>query len=151
MRSRTIGWIAAVSVMLVAAGSLGLGIAGAEAPNTSGSDAKPEPRGVAVDAFVMGAVVRPDGSLARSTTPGVTSNGLVETGTYEVIFPIDVRGCTYVATIGKTTSAGFARPGFISTAGREGEVNGVFLATLDTRGRLANRPFHLEVACPPPA
>ena len=37
----TIGWIAAVTVMLVAAGSLGLGIAGAAAPNTSGSDAKP--------------------------------------------------------------------------------------------------------------
>lgn len=150
MRSKTIGWIAAVTVMLVAAGSLGLGIAGAAAPNTSGSDAKPEPRGVLVDAFVMGAVVGPDGTLDRSTTSGVTSNGLGG-GSYEVIFPIDVRSCTYVATIGKTNSSGSAKPGFITTVGRNGVPEGVFLTTHDKQGKGAKRPFHLEVACPPPA
>jgi hypothetical protein len=150
MRSKTIGWIAAVTVMLVAAGSLGLGIAGAAAPNTSGSDAKPEPRGPLVDAFVMGAVVGPNGALDRSTTAGVTSNGLGG-GSYEVIFPIDVRSCTYVATIGKTNSTGSAKPGMITTVGRNGEPNGVFLTTHDKRGGSAKRPFHLEVSCPPPA
>ncbi|MGZ8805422.1 MAG: hypothetical protein ACXWZG_08995 [Microbacterium sp.] len=150
MRSKTIGWIAAVSVMLVSAGSLGLGIAGAADSNTSGSAAKPEPRGPVADAFVMGAVVGPDGRLDRSTTSGVTSDKIGR-GSYEVIFPINVRNCTYVATIGKTNAVGSAKPGFITTVGRNSQVNGVFLTTHDKRGRSADRPFHLEVACPPAA
>jgi hypothetical protein len=149
MRRKTIGWIVAVSVMLVAAGSLGLGIAAAG--NRSGSTAKPAPKGVPTDAFVMSAVVGSDGSLARSSTTGISSGKAGSPGSYEVIFPINVRPCTYVATIGKTNYQGVAKPGFITTVGRFGEPTGVFVATYDKQGQGAKRPFHLVVSCPQPA
>ena len=99
-------------------------------------------------AFVMGAVVKRSGQLDRATTsPGVTSANLGG-GNYEVIFPFDVRDCTYVATIGQSNSRGNAQPGVITTVGRVGVPEGVFLTTHDTRGGEARRPFHLEVACP---
>lgn len=142
---RTIGWIAAASVTLVVAGSLSLGIAGAAAPNTTGSSPG-APQGTVSPAIVMGAVVGSDGALDRATTPSVTSDALGD-GHYEVIFPINVRDCTYVATIGKTNAVGSAKPGFITTVGRSGQVNGVFITTHDKRGRGADRPFHLEVSC----
>ena len=96
----------------------------------------------------MGAVVRSNGTLDRATTPGVTSGRAGGRGSYEVIFPINVRPCTFVATIGKTSYSGVAKSGFITTVGRAGEPNGVFVATQDRRGDRAKRPFHLEVSCP---
>ncbi len=147
MKGRTIVWIVSAAMTVVAAGSLGLGIAGAADSNTSGGGTTTRGTATVVPAFVMGAVVKSNGDLARATQPEITSNGLGG-GAYEVFFPVDVRGCAYVATIGKTNSTGSARPGFITTVGRNGQPDGVFLTTHDRRGRDAQRPFHLEVACP---
>ncbi|MGH2629628.1 MAG: hypothetical protein ACRDHI_03580 [Actinomycetota bacterium] len=146
MKGKTIVWIVSAAMTVVAAGSLGLGIAGAADSNTSGRGAAPAPRGTAVPAIVMGAVVKSGGQLARSTTSGITSDGL-GSGSYEVLFPINVRQCTYVATIGKTTHSGQAKPGFITTVGRVSSTRGVFVSTYDKRGQGAKRPFHLEVSC----
>jgi hypothetical protein len=150
MRGRTIAWIVSAAMTLVAAGSLGLGIAGAADSNTSRGSAPEARRGTPVSAIVMGAVVKSNGGLARATTTGITSSRAGGPGSYEVIFPINVKPCTFVATIGKTTYSGVARSGFITTVGRAGEPNGVFVATQDRRGESAKRPFHLEVSCPQP-
>ena len=135
--------------MLIVAGSLGLGVASASDSNNTGGggDSVDAPRGVVVSALVMGAVVKGDGTLDRSTTPGVTSDR-VGRGAYEVIFPIDVTACTFVATIGKVNFSGVVAPGFITTVGRVDEPNGVFLATTRPNKEPDNRPFHLTVSCP---
>ena len=149
MKGRKVAWAAAASLMLIAAGSLGFGVASASDSNNTGGggDSVDAPRGVVASAFVMGAVVKGDGTLNRSTTPGVTSDH-VGRGRYEVIFPIDVTACTFVATIGKVNFSGIAPPGFITTVGRSGEPNGVFVATTSPKKESANKPFHLTVSCP---
>ena len=150
MKGRMVAWAAAMSLMLIAAGSLGFGVASASDHNNAGGagDSADAPRGVLASAFVIGAVVQGDGTLNRSTAPGVTSNHLGK-GVYEVIFPLDVTACTFVATIGKVNSSGVAPPGFITTVGRNGEPDGVFVATTNPNKESKNKPFHLTVSCPP--
>jgi hypothetical protein len=148
MKGRTIAWIVSAAMTVVAAGSLGLGIAGAADSNTGGGGAPEAPRGTAAPAFVMSAVVRSNGQLDRSTTSGITSSRAGGPGSYEVIFPLNVKPCTFVATIGKSSYSGVAKSGFITTVGRAGTPRGVFVATQDRRGESAKRPFHLEVSCP---
>ena len=149
MKARKVAWAAAASLMLIVAGSLGFGVASASDSNNTGGggDGVDAPRGVLVSASVMGAVVKDDGTLNRSTTPGVTSDR-VGRGSYEVIFPIDVTACTFVATIGKVNFKGVAPPGFITTVGRFDEPNGVFVKTTNPKKESDNRPFHLTVSCP---
>ena len=151
MRGRTIAWIVSAALTAVAAGSLGLGIAGAADSNTAAGSGPEAPRGPApVSALVMGAVVKSNGELDRATTSGISSGRAGGPGSYEVFFPINVKPCTFVATIGKTSYSGVARSGFITTVGRAGQPTGVFIATQDRRGESAKRPFHLEVSCPQP-
>ena len=69
-------------------------------------------------------------------------------GHYEVIFERNVRSCVYVATIGSPGAVGESAPGLISTAGRNGARNGVFLDTRNSSGGHASRGFHLVVNCP---
>ena len=99
----------AICLATTTAASRLTGMAGATAPNTSG-DVQESRRGTVSGALVMGAVVKSDGSLDRSTTSGITSAG-ARKGRYVVHFPIDVKDCTYVATIGKANSFGVAHPG----------------------------------------
>lgn len=150
MKVKMMAWAAAASLMLIAAGSLGFGIAAASDSNnesTGGGGADTQRGAVVVPAIVMAAVVKNDGTLDRATTTGVTS-ARVARGAYEVFFPIDVTSCTYVATIGKVNSSGASPPGFITTVGRAGEPNGIFLETKDPKKNADNRPFHLSVSCP---
>ena len=139
-------WTMEIGLAIAAAASGLTAMAGETAPNTSGDVPEAALRGTASDALVMGAVVKADGSLDRSTTSGITSGG-GRKGRYVVTFPMDVRACTYVATIGKTNSFGVARPGSITTAGRFHDPSGVFVGTFNLRGEGADRPFHLQVAC----
>jgi hypothetical protein len=136
----------AIGLAITTAASGLTGMAGATAPNTSGDVQESARRGTVSGALVMGAVVKSDGSLDRSTTSGITSAG-ARKGRYVVHFPIDVKGCTYVATIGKTNSFGVAHPGAITTAGRFHDPSAVFVGTFNRRGDGADRPFHLQVAC----
>jgi hypothetical protein len=92
------------------------------------------------------AVVAADGTFVRGSSSVVSSANL-GTGSYEVIFNKDVTGCAYVATIG-TTSTGVAGPGQTTVAGRNGNADGVFVATQDSSGVGTNNSFHLSVSCP---
>ena len=130
MKGRKVAWAAGASPTLIAAGSLGFGVASASDSNNTGGggDSVDAPRGVVAPASVMGAVVKGDGTLNRSTTAGITSDGFGR-GSYGVIFPIDVTACTFVATIGRVDFSGIAPPGFITTVGLSGDPNGVFVKT----------------------
>ena len=70
MRGKTIAWIVSAAMTLVAAGSLGLGIAGAADSNTSRGSAPEARRGTPVSAIVMGAVVKSNGGLGSSDNDG---------------------------------------------------------------------------------
>ena len=95
---------------------------------------------------VLWAVVSSDGRLARDK--GARDANRLRTGNYEVIFERNVRSCAYVATIGLPGAEGMASPGQISTVGRLGARNGVFVATQNSSGGRASRGFHLVVNCP---
>jgi hypothetical protein len=79
------------------------------------------------------------GSHVVSTTP-------LGTGNYEVIFDSDIHKCAFNASIG-TTSDGTTPPGLITLAGRAGNLNGVFVHTMNVSGTATNYNFHLTVDC----
>jgi hypothetical protein len=110
-------------------------------PGTAGAPGQP--------ATKLWAVVESDGTLVRGS--GAVSSGHAGggagSGFYEVIFNTNVRACAYVATIGNTGSAGNPVPGEIGVVGRATNVNGVFVATVNSAGAQADRSFHLAVFC----
>jgi hypothetical protein len=95
---------------------------------------------------VLWAVVNGDGTLDRGR--GVRDVNRLDPGEFEVLFDQNVRTCAYVASIGLSGHEGTASPGQISTVGRFGARNGVFVATQNSSGGLASRSFHLVVNCP---
>lgn len=96
------------------------------------------------------AVVSSTGSLVRGSA-GVTATQILPySGDYQVIFPQDVTNCTYVATLGTTGSLGSVPPGVATVAGRNGDADGVFVATYNATGVATNSSFHLVVACSSP-
>jgi hypothetical protein len=93
---------------------------------------------------VMSAVVGGDGAWARGTIG--TSSLKTAGGTYTVQFPRDVSACTYVATLGDTSTA--LPPTGSALVSRSGSSSStVFVETLNTAGSLADAPFHLVVFC----
>jgi hypothetical protein len=100
----------------------------------------------AANARVLWAVVSSDGRLVRDKSARDANR--LRSGHYEVIFERNVRSCVYVATIGSPGSEGESAPGLISTAGRNGARNGVFVDTRNSSGGHASRGFHLVVNCP---
>jgi hypothetical protein len=128
------------------AGQLPAGPAGPTGPAGAAGPAGPAgPAGSAGTVTRLTAVVNASGSLARSQ--GTTSAGHVGTGLYEVIFTQNVTACTYVASVGNPT-AGVPTPfGSASVVPRNGNANGVGVATIDPAGALADLPFHLIVVC----
>jgi hypothetical protein len=91
------------------------------------------------------AVVAAGGALARGQH--VTSTTHLGTGAYEVLFDKDVHSCAFTASIGTTGAGAVINPGQVTVAGRAGNVNGVFVATVDRTGASADYPFHLAVMC----
>jgi hypothetical protein len=93
------------------------------------------------------AVVGRSGVLRRGA--GAVDATLLGTGQYEVRFNRNVRGCAWVATIGRPGAAGSQDPGEITVAGRTfGIVRGLFITTHNSSGAAANRAFHVIVLCP---
>ncbi len=96
------------------------------------------------------AVVEADGSINRSSSPGITSEAYSSTyeGLYEVEFPINVNKCAYTASIMDDTGSG--RHGFIttSTSFLEG-VHGVFVRITKATEPEVNidEKFSLVVTC----
>lgn len=91
------------------------------------------------------AVVDPNGTLVRgSATQGAVRNGV---GTYTVAFVHAVKNCAFTATTGLSGSVGDPPNGFVTVAGANGNVKGVYVATFDASGNPADLGFHLNVRC----
>jgi hypothetical protein len=96
------------------------------------------------DGLTLQAVVAETGTSSRNR--GATSATKTATGVYQVVFNADVKACTYSATLGDVGEA--APPsGEISVSSLAGNANGVVVATRDSAGLAADRPFHLIVSC----
>jgi hypothetical protein len=89
------------------------------------------------------AVVNADGTLARGLY--AVSSTRFAPGEYEVIFNRDVTRGVFVASIGDSGSSGIPPAGMITTVGRAGNPNGVFIATYSLNGSFADHGFHLAV------
>jgi hypothetical protein len=150
-RWKVLLWVTLVASALVALGVV-QAMAKSSAPNTEPSHSKFAENGsgsiqaAARGTTLLWAVVDSDGRLARDE--GARDADRLEPGRYEVLFNQNVRNCAYVASIGLSTSEGTATPGQISTSGRKGDRNGVFVSTQDSKGAEASRSFHLAVFCP---
>ena len=117
------------------------------APGATGAVGPSGPSGPSGPAGVvtrLTAVVNSAGNIVRSQ--GTTSSTKVAVGGTEVIFNQSVTACTYVAALGN--SAGGTPPaGEISVASRDGNANGVLVATRSSTGVLTDLGFHLVVVC----
>jgi hypothetical protein len=91
------------------------------------------------------AVVNANGSLARSSG-GVTSAD-TGTGAYEVVFPVDVRQCAYVASAGSSGASGSPPKVSVGALGRAGEVKGIWVETWNDAGANVDAGFHVIVDC----
>jgi hypothetical protein len=98
----------------------------------------------AADGLTHHAVVTVTGTLSRGR--GVTTASKTGTGQYQVVLDADVRTCTYSATLGDPAD-GAPPAGEIAASSLAGNANGVLVATRDSAGAAADRPFHLIVSC----
>ena len=92
---------------------------------------------------LMSAVVDEFGALKRGS--GSVSSEKIANGRYVVLFNRNVRDCTYVASLGLSTTVRDGVPGTADVRAYSSNVNGVLVNTSD--GGLADRPFHLIVFC----
>ena len=137
-----------VTALAVAAGLVGLTLPAAVGagggPNTTPSNsADVYPAVAAGDRF---AVITRAGVTQRGK--GVLSSTRLAPGAYEVRFNRNVVPCIYVASVGDFDRVGTELPGEITTVGRIGALNGVFISTHNSAGVQEDRSFHLYVGCP---
>jgi hypothetical protein len=93
------------------------------------------------------AVVNSNGTLARGSL-GATSNAEgTGTGNYEVIFPQNIRNCSYVVSPGSPGALGVAPSGETSVQGDNDNVGGVFIHLSDHTGANLTDGLHLIVSC----
>jgi hypothetical protein len=145
-RRSAVGIAAILIVVGVAIGAgAAIGSGGAKRDARQPRAARPAEKALGIEKNNQWAVVNPDGTVARASGDFVSS-GAFPPGWYEVIFKKDVSNCAYVAGIG-STSGGVPGAGYVSTARRDTDVRGVFLATYTTAGAAADLPFHLSVLC----
>lgn len=103
------------------------------------------PGAVNAEGVARSAVVNAAGSAVRSK--GAISSVRVGPGRYEVLFNRDVRGCSYVATVGDE-SIGGPGAGVVTVASLPTNATGVAVRTAPSGGGEAeNRSFHLLVNC----
>jgi len=134
------------SLMLAVALAAAFGSQAAAGGNNSPTGAAPKAVRPGALHRSLTAVVTAGGHLVRGT--GATGASQPEgQGTYEVDFESDVTACAYVATLGQTGSNGLSLPGDITVVGRSGTPNAIYVATSDTKGRLRNRSFQVDVGC----
>jgi hypothetical protein len=125
-------WIAAVGVLVVAAGAV-LGTAYAGGRHSAVKHLK----------GTTFAVVKADGTLVRH---GKHVLQVVPAGAqYEIYYDSDVTGCAFTATIGDPATGGFPT-GQISVESSTTTTRS-WVATFDSGGTLSPKPFHLIVVC----
>ena len=96
------------------------------------------------DGLARHGVISNIGALVRGR--GITSASKTGDGQYQAIFDVDVRNCTYSATLGDESASG-PGTGQIAVTSASTNVNGVRVVTRDSAGALADRSFHLIVSC----
>jgi hypothetical protein len=96
------------------------------------------------DGSMRQGVISSAGAAVRSR--GITSASRLSDGQYQVIFDVDVRSCTYFATLGDESASG-PGTGQISVTSAAANVNGVRVVTRGSDGNPADRSFHLMVSC----
>jgi hypothetical protein len=96
------------------------------------------------DGLARHGVISNVGALVRGR--GITSASKTGEGQYQAIFDVDVRNCTYFATLGDESAAG-PGTGQIAVTSAASNVNGVRVVTRNSTGDLADRSFHLIVSC----
>jgi hypothetical protein len=93
------------------------------------------------------AVVNNDGVMIRSKGAALGDPASrTNTGTYHVFFNRDVRGCSYVATLGNPGTGG-PPTGQVTVGSHPTNVAGVSVRTENDGGAVADKPFHLAVFC----
>jgi hypothetical protein len=99
------------------------------------------------DQKTVRAVVTSNGTLVATQSFGAISATRVESpvGTYQVCFNVPITNGTYVATVGLPGNVGASQPGEITTVGRFGTNNCLFIQTFSSGGQLADRSFHVTV------
>ncbi len=97
------------------------------------------------------AVVDANGTVARSSEPGVTVTHTAGTGTYTVDFNRTISDCAFNATIGlSAASGGTSSRGFTTVNSPASSPSDSVLVTTDDIGDpldSAERGFHLQVSC----
>ena len=96
------------------------------------------------DGLARHGVISNLGTLVRGR--GITSASKTGDGQYQAIFDVDVRNCTYFATLGDESASG-PGTGQIAVTSAASNVNGVRVVTRNSTGELADRSFHLIVSC----
>ena len=96
------------------------------------------------DGITRHGVVSSAGALVRGRA--VTSADRTGAGQYQVVFDVDVRNCTYFATLGDESASG-PGTGQISVTSAAANVNGVRVVTRNSAGESIDRSFHLMVSC----
>jgi hypothetical protein len=69
-------------------------------------------------------------------------------GLYRVDFGRDVSACTPIATVGATSAGNNLQPGEAGATPVTSEVTKIGVATRDSAGAFADKPFQLALACP---
>jgi hypothetical protein len=96
------------------------------------------------DGLARHGVISNTGALVRGR--GITSASKTGDGQYQAIFDVDVRNCTYSATLGDESASG-PGTGQIAVTSAATNANGVRVVTRNSTGELADRSFHLIVSC----
>jgi hypothetical protein len=91
------------------------------------------------------AVVNSDGTVARSSG-GVTASDQ-GTGSYEVVFPVNVTQCAYVVSPGGSGSSGSPPHVGVGSLGRFGNSNGIWVETWTEADAPVAASFHVIVDC----
>lgn len=113
----------------------GLAIMAAAAPQPAFAISAPDAR----------AVCRAAGGIINAQSENAAACNKGGVGNYQVVIGNNVNGCTFVATLG-APGANPPPVGEISVA-LGGNNNRVRVQTRNSAGVLADRPFHLVVAC----
>lgn len=99
-----------------------------------------------VAAPAQAVVVAANGTVVRRVGLNNASVAGTGTGEWEVTFPVDMRGCSYVATVGDPANQPVPGAGLASTARGRGN-NVVHVSTATPDGTPAKLPFHLQAEC----
>jgi hypothetical protein len=113
-------------------------------------------------ADVLGYFAAPSSPVTQNLYAAVTAPGALVAGQsfrattafslgsnfYEVEFNRNITNCNAVAGIGDP-GVGGSTPGFVTTTGRSGNPNGLFIGTYNAAGAATTRNFFVHVMCPP--